>query len=305
LAKHSYLSEAEVPQFIYEFKDTFAWINYRDGYLAIKNAPNVIINEIKKIVGNLYSTQINTVCLTRQMVSKIFGENKIKKGTFYNPNAGNNEAEKVTISDSNLSEKPSVREAYGAYDLTSSALEENISEDVSSTLGINCRQGKIYLSKNLNASDFRAWSVKRIKDIVSYMSNANLESQEEFNSKNPMDSNIWYNYTENQKNIINKILFSVFCLKKQGVESYNLECITSEILEKCYKFFFVKFICTNEEIEDIDNISIPSCIECGSSKFTMSKNRKLTCMVCVNQQEGSYRLLNEDMQEHVFSGIEK
>ena len=302
LAKHSYLSENEVPEYVYEFKETFAWINPKDGYLAIKNAPNKIANAIKQIIGRLYGTQMSSVCLTKKMISEVFGENKLKRGTFYKPNAGDDEAQKVTISDANLSEKPSVRSAYGDYDLMSSSLEESINEDISSTLGINGKQGKIYLSKNLNASDFRAWSVKRIKDIISYMTAANLESQEAFNVKNPMDNDIWNKYTENQRKTIKKILFCIFCMKKHKLESYNLECTTTEIIDKCDKFFLKHFLCSDE---GADEIGVPSCIECGSTKFIMSKNRRLTCSGCGSQQEGVYRLLGDDNEIHDFSGIEK
>ena len=90
------------------------------------------------------------------MINTIFGNNKIKRGTYFKPNAGTDEAQKVTIADANLAEKPNVRGAYDNYDMTSSSLEETINEDVSSTLGINCKQGKIYLSKNLSATELRS-----------------------------------------------------------------------------------------------------------------------------------------------------
>lgn len=302
LAKHSYLSEEEKPEYIYEYKETFVWINISEGYLAFKTAPNKIVNQMKNIFSRLFSTKINLICLTRRMIDEIFGENRLKKGTYYKPNASDNEAQKVTISDSNLSEKPNVRSAFGAYDMTASSLEEDVNEEISSTLGINCKKGRIYLSKNLNASDFRAWSVKRIKDIIHYINGVNLESKEAFEVMNPMDNRVWTKYTVPQKNILSKILFCIYCMKKNNIDSLNLECTTSEILLKCDKLFMEEFM---YELDENDDFGIASCADCGSTKFCISKNRKLTCKSCGNQQDGTYDIQDESGQIHSFLGIEK
>lgn len=153
LSKHTYLSEEEKPEYVYEYKDTFVWVNISEGYLAVKNAPDRIMSLVKQVFGAIYGAKIITVCITKKMISEIFRNSALKKGTYYKPNASEDEPQKVTISDANLSEKPNVRQAYTAYDMTATSLEENVNDDISSTLGINCKQGKIYLSKNLNASD--------------------------------------------------------------------------------------------------------------------------------------------------------
>lgn len=302
LVKHPYISEEEKPEYIYEFKETFVWINSEEGYLAIRNAPNKVVLEIKKTFSKIYETPINTVCLTKKMIMEIFGENTMRKGTYYKPNASNDEAQKVTIADANLSDKPNVRAAYGAYDLTSSSMEETVNEGVSSTLGINCKKGKIYLYKNLNASDFRAWSVRRIKDIISYMRGANLEDYEAFRVKNIMDDSLWNGYNAQQKQIIEKIMFSLYCAKKHDLEAYNIECTIAEILEKCDKLFVAN---TLYECEECGEICVPNCPNCGSTKLMITKNRKMICLSCGEQQEGTYKLQCEDGHVSTFLGIER
>lgn len=302
LSKHTYLSEEEKPEYVYEYKDTFAWVNINEGYLAVKNAPDRIMSLIKQVFASIYGGKIITVCITKKMISEIFQNSTLKKGTYYKPNASEDEPQKVTISDANLSEKPNVRQTYKAYDMTATSLEENVNDDISSTLGINCKQGKIYLSKNLNASDFRAWSIKRIKDIIKYMGDKDLELTELFKANNPLDDICLKKYTVPQKEMIEDILHALFCIKSQDLDAYALNSMSSDLLNKMDKMFYKEFVCNCDECEDL---SIVNCPLCGSTHFSITKDRKLTCLGCGEQQEGSYELSCDAGHTKTFWGIEK
>ena len=65
LSKHTYLSEEEKPEYVYEYKDTFAWVNINEGYLAVKNAPDRIMSLIKQVFVSIYGGKIITVCITK------------------------------------------------------------------------------------------------------------------------------------------------------------------------------------------------------------------------------------------------
>ncbi|MBD5135518.1 MAG: hypothetical protein HDT39_06080 [Lachnospiraceae bacterium] len=302
LSKHSYITEKENPDYVYEYKETFVWISTSGGYLAIKSAPSKIIFLLKRIMGDVFRTNVISVCLTKQMINKIFGNNKIKRGTYFKPNANNDEAQKVTIADANLAEKPNVREAYGDYDMTSSSLEENINDDISSTLGINCKQGKIYLSKNMSASELRTWSLKRIKDIMHYIKDATLESQEAFDIMNPLEHGSLDSFSITQKKEIVKILFCVYCMRKHSLDSYHILCTSGELLYKCDKHFLKYFF---SESDDEHDEGIPSCTECGATNFAITKSGRVTCLSCGEQQEGKYVFEDEQGNEQRFLGVER
>ena len=302
MCKYTYVSDEEKPEFIYELKETFVWINTKDSYIAIKTVPNKVMTIIKGIFSRVFETRISVIRLTKKMIEEIFGDNNMKKGTFYKPNANDSEPQKVTIADSNLSEKPLVRGAYSEYDLTSSSLQEEVSDDITSTLGINCKQGKIYLTKNLNASDFRAWSVKRIKDIIGYMGGANLEEFEEFEVRNIMEDLTWNGFTNPQKKLLEKIIFSIYCAKKHGLESFDLSCTTNEIWSKLNKFFYTNY---SFECDECDEVCVGHCDNCGSPNLVLDKKGGLTCCECGTHQEGFFNLQCESGHGNSFSGIER
>lgn len=302
LSKYTFLDVDERPDFIYELKETFVWVNTKDMYIAIKSVPYKVISVLKKVFAELYNARVNSIRLTKKMVEDIFGGNHMRKGTFYKPNAKIDEPEKVTIADTNLADKPIVRDAYKGYDLTSSSLEEEVTDEITSTLGINCKQGKIYLTRNLNVTDFRAWSVRRIKDIINYMNEANLEKFEEFKIKNIMDDSIWNTLSIPQKGLIERVIYSLYCAKKHGLESYNIECDISALLSKCYKYFVAKL---SFECEKCEEECIAFCSSCSCSNLSLLKDGTLICTECGERQNGKYILQCERGDMNTFLSIDR
>lgn len=301
LSKYSYISETEEPNFIYELEECFVWISIMDKFIAIKSAPNAIINIIKRIFSNIYNAHICSVKLTKKLINEIFGENKMRKGTFYKPTAGIDEAEKVTVADPYLSEKSSVRERFEGYDITSSHLNEEIDENTTSTLGINCNKGKIYITKNLNASLFRSWSVKRIKDIISYLRKLeNTKDFEIFKAKNMTSDSIWGNYNSKQKMMIENIMFSVFIHKLNGIDSFQLNYTVEDIFNTLFDSFY-KRVSYNCEI--CDDVCSGYCSNCGNSQIVLAKNGALMCNSCGSVQKDNYTFQCDEGHESTYNSI--
>lgn len=281
LSKYSYLSEDEEPKFIYEYEELYVWANVVDGFIAIKNAPKKITTILKRIFSSIYETQIINIKITKLLIDRIFGENNRRKGSFVKLDASEKEAEKITIADSRFSEKPSVLESVESYDMTGTYLEEQLENDQSSTLGINCNEGKIYLTKNVSASVFRNWSVKRIKDIIDYLNDSNNSNDYDiFKAKNITDSSRWDAYTPAQKNLIEQVCFSIYthCRTGQSTVTVRNNCeVYREILSS---LFYDRLLINCPSCEDA---SFPKCT-CGSYLLSVTKQGVLICTSCGDKQ---------------------
>lgn len=276
LSKYNYLSEQEEPKFIYELEECYVWISAESLFVAIKNAPTRITNIIKKMMADILHTKLNNIKINKKLVNEIFGEENIKKGTFVKANASVDEAEKITIADSKFAEKKSVRAGVSSYDMTSSYLSENIDENFNSTLGVNCNQGKIYLTRNVNATMFRTWSIKRIKDIIVFLNNKeNTMDFEIFKAKNIMDNPIWAKSKLKNK-IIEKIIYAVYVCVKNNLETYAIDEDILEIRRNLDEYLYDKLLMNCDRCEEI---SFPSCL-CGSHKLTLTKNNEVLCCDC-------------------------
>lgn len=281
LSKYTYISEKEEPKYIYEMKETYVWMSKNKSFLAIKNSPNKITNDLKNIFEEIFKIELYNIKISKKLIEKIFDMKNMKKGSYIKLDAGEDEAEKVMISDSNFAEKEGLQSRFNDYDMTSTYLNEKIDEDTESTLGVNCNAGKVYLTKNLNASKFRKWSINTIESIISYLSNNdNSLDFDIFKSKNIMSNSIWNLFNKNQKELLEKLCYSVYICAKNKKDSIVL---TDDIIKYnnfLSKKFYQRF---TYQCEQCNEICFPRC-KCGSSDLIMVGN-KILCKICGKEME--------------------
>lgn len=277
LNKHSYLTEKEEPAFVYEYEECFAWIDTRNNFLAIKNAPEKVLTILKRAFATAYETQMTNIKLTKKLIHDVFGDDKIKKGSFIKPNASDNEAEKITVADSRFSEKQAIQESISGYNMTGTFLNETIGENDNSTLGINCEKGRVYLTSNVSATLFRQWSVERITSIITYLSSqADYSDYGVFQAKNVMDFPIWSEFSAPQKKMIERICYAAYVASsnKQDVEPLNINVL--EIRKSLRNQFYDGLL---SYCNQCDEPFFPRCY-CGASKLQMVRDGNIICTEC-------------------------
>ena len=279
--KHSYLNEKEEPNFIYEYKECFAWIDILNNFLVIQNSPDKVLSELKSAFVKAYAANIGSIKLTRKLIKEIFGDEQIKKGTFINPNASDTQAEKITLSDSKFSEKESIQQAVSGYDMTGTYLNQTVGDDQPNTLGINCNKGRLYLTSNVSASLFREWSIEKIKSIIDYLqSKANYEDYDLFRARNLTDYAIWSDYNSSQKIIIEQLLYSVYVAGQNGQDSANLSCTVDNLRRSMRSAFYTRLTAYCDTCEDA---FIPLC-GCGRL-LSLTNGGGLICPDCGSQMD--------------------
>lgn len=297
LSKYTYISDKEEPDYIYEMQESYIWFSLEHMFLAIKNSPRKIETELKNIFENIYEINLYNIKINKKLIKEVFDDTSMKKGSFIKLDAGDDEAEKMIIADANFSEKDGLKAKVSGYDMTSTFLNEKIDENTNSTLGINCNVGKLYLTKNVTATIFRRWSVNKIKAIISYLNNFdNFIDFETFKSKNIMADDMWSNYNNNQKNLIEEIIYSIYISlinKKDNI------LLTNNILkfnEKLNKDFYTRF---TYECNKCQEMFFPRC-DCGSANLVLIGN-KIMCQSCgkeaqeVECEEG-HNIVIDDIQ---------
>lgn len=272
--KYSYIDENEEPTYIYELKETFVWISMEHKFVAIKNCDEKISKIISKIISNIYNTELNHIILTQELINKIFGD-KRKKVAGVNPNAGENEAEKIIISDSNLDKKEELKKQLEPYTTTSENLEIVISEK-SNTLGVNNSKGKLHLTKNMTATIFRNWSVTTIRKIIEFISK-NETNFEIFKARNIMSNQYWDEFSKDVKCLIEEIIFKILTYiedKENYTPNMNSKINYSKIINNgFYTKIFINCITCN------DSFVIPKC-NCGSYDIRINNKQKVFCGKC-------------------------
>lgn len=233
LSKYTYITEDEEPQYIYELKDCFVWINIKNNFVAIKNCPNDIQNKLLKCFSELLQTPLYNIMITKKLIGKVFN-GSVKKGTFVKPDANEDEVSKITIADAELSKKK-IYNDISSYDMSNTFLDEKLDDNTNSTLGINCKAGKIYLTKNVNATQFRNWSINSINKITNYLNDiSNCQEVDIFKSRNILANT---NYKGEVRNIVEEICYSAF----MSINNEETSLILNNDIIKIYKTLKDKF----------------------------------------------------------------
>ncbi|MBE6883643.1 MAG: hypothetical protein E7487_03460 [Ruminococcaceae bacterium] len=300
LQRFNYIDENGEFTFIYMLKECFIWIGIDKGFVALNNLPESLMTPLKRLFSRLYKTDITNVKITNGLLKHVFSENNERRVTRQSPNPPANQLEKIVYADPNLSEKKDcIPPGYENYDVTNTQYTEEIDASTSGTLGVNCKKGKLYLSKSLTSSQFRTWSIRRITDIIGYYKNSTDVSMDAISGLNMFSSSDWEGLTASAIQVLNQIAYGIVSCKKIGDSSFPLQIDLSKIRHDLNKFFFskVSYICSTCE-EKV----IPSCTCCGHSSFAISSKGtpKIVCPHCASVQEGPFSFCCENGHTETF-----
>ncbi len=303
LQKFNYINEAGEFTYVYMMKECFAWVGIEKSFIAINNMPELLMNILKQFFSELYGADITNIKITKDLINKVFPTDKTRRITRHSTNPPENQLEKVTFADQNLSEKMDyIPAGYEDYDITNSQYIETIDENTTGTLGVNCNKGKMYLSKSLTASQFRAWSIRRIDNIISFYQNVTDVTLETISGYNMFSSSVWGSVSKKAIPYLNEIAYALINCKKSNLESYPISFDIYKAYLELSNFFVdkVRLSCDNCEDE-----SIPSCSICGCTHFNITKRlpAKIMCENCGNSQTDSFSFDCENGHTNTINNI--
>ena len=303
LQKFNYINEDGEHTFVYMMKECFAWIGIEKNFVAINNMPEILMTSLKRFFSKLYNADITNIKITNDLLKKVFPNDKTKKITRHNANPPENQLEKITIADPNLSEKKDcIPAGYEDYDVTSTQYIEDIDENTTGTLGVNCNKGKLYLAKSLTSTQFRTWSTRRIDEIIGYFQNSSDVSLSTITGYNMFTSSDWDHIKKTSIKYLNELAYAIISCKKSHLTNHPI----SFDLYKCY---LELSNCFQEKVRiscDIcEDEAIAWCTECGGSQFNITKKLpgKIICNNCGKAQSGAFAFECENGHTNIAGDI--
>ncbi|MED2010645.1 hypothetical protein P4V39_21510 [Brevibacillus borstelensis] len=261
--------ETEQSDFIYELKFGFLWINFDQRYVSISIPTESLVGMISKSVERAFECFVTPVNITKKIVDSVFSKEAMKRTTLSNPDPNSGKPNKVTFADSDLGNKFGQLTEFEEYDSPSSVYQEAIDEDGDffTTLGINNDKGKIYLTRQLKASEMRRWGIWRIGQIMSYINSIqeNGDIDEKFDS---LDLNedpdlVAFTTSTDEKKVILEIIKAIITCKVKKIYSFKLIDLNVEkivgILKKHTLAWFYPYC------ESCDHYSDVTCSHCGNT----------------------------------------
>lgn len=288
LQKFNYINENGEFTFVYMMKECFAWVGIDKNFIAINNMPENLMNSLKRFFSRLYSADITNIRITTKLLKQVFSVNKAKRISIHNENPPENQLQKVTFADQNLGDKQDcIPDGYEDYAITNTQYVEDIDDNTTGTLGVNCDKGKMYLSKSLTSSQFQTWSIKRINDIITFFQNSSELTLETVSGFNMFSSSSWNEVKKTAIPILEEIVYALISCKESNSEAYPITFDTFKAYTELGNKFQEKVTCICDTCEES---SIPSCTDCGGTHFNITKKdpAKIVCKDCGKMQEGPF-----------------
>lgn len=269
---------------IYELKYGFLWINFNKRYISISSPADQLIPILKRITEQTFDCFVRDINITENVINNVFSKEKMKRTSLFHPEPPKGLPEKVSISDTNMADKEEHLKGYDGYTVPSSLYEEEIEENFYSTLGVNRNKGKIYLSRQLKASQLQTWGLQRIEQIIDYINHIikTDDTEEVFATvgiENDAELKLFASKTEERKTILSIIKGIVAC-KKTGQNIYQLDNFTTEdIVKNLKKHIQIEF---HPYCDKCENYSRITCPECGSSDVNNVLIKKDSTLIMCN-----------------------
>lgn len=303
LQRFNYIDPEGEFKFIYMMKECFVWVGIDKHFIAINNMPDKLITPLKRLFSKLYNADITNIKVTKDLLKKVFPEDKAKRVTRHSANPPENQLAKISYADPDLSKKQDcIPVGYENYDVTNTQYAEDIDGNTVGTLGVNCNKGKFYLSKSLSSTQFRNWSIRRISDIINYFQNAKEISYETISSYNMFTSSAWDETKQTAAELLNQIAYGVISCKKSGLEAVPLSLDIHKTYQELSQYFHCRIAYVCDECEEK---AVASCNACSGHHFSITRKGipKIICTTCGQSQESSFLFTCEKGHENVFSNI--
>ncbi|BFH67368.1 hypothetical protein J27TS7_16230 [Paenibacillus dendritiformis] len=300
--RYNYINpETEQSDFIYELKFGFLWINFDQSFVSISIPTESLVGTISKTLERAFDCFVSPVNITKKIVNSVFSKESMKRTTLSNPDPESGKPSKVTLADSDLGNKVGQLTEFDGYDSPSSVYQEAIDEDGDffSTLGVNNDKGKIYLTRQLKASEMRRWGIWRIGQIMNYINSIqeNGEIDDKFESFG-LDEDpdlVAFTTTNDEKKVILEVIKAVVTCKVKKIESFKLHDLNvDKIVGSLKKHTIAHFY---PYCDSCDHYADITCNHCGNTDLlTVSVKRgqapKVICSFCYTElQQDNVRCL--------------
>ncbi|MFE4115786.1 hypothetical protein [Priestia sp. YIM B13448] len=253
--------------FIYELKYGFLWINFNKNYVSISSPADQLTPTLKRVIEKTFNCFVRDLNITEKVINHIFMKENMKRTSLFHPEPPKGFPEKVSISDTNMADKTEHLKGYEGYTVPSSVYEEEIEDNFYSTLGINRNKGKIYLSRQLKASQLQTWGLQRIEQIIDCINYIiKIGETDEIFATISIESDMelkLFSPRKDERNIILELIKGIVYCKKTGEDNYHIKNFTTEdLIKNLGKRILVQF---HPYCDECGNHSDIACPECGSS----------------------------------------
>jgi len=216
---HRFLNQEEEPDFVYQTRYGFIWLDPAEGYLAILSKDERLNAVLLGALSGILQALPIPVKLPKELLDEHFPLERARRFSHLDPQ------NRVRLSISGDSQalqqyRDEILDRDSRCLRPGALYDEDIAPGITSGLGITSRKGKLYLTKTLSTSVVRRWAHSRLPELVRDLRGWVERNPQSAVRASPIISRL--KLSDEGKAYVVKIVEALLQAKREAVASVNL-----------------------------------------------------------------------------------
>jgi len=218
-----YIDESQNAVSTYQTLYGFFWIGASDGYVIIHARNAEVLKVLKRAIERGAGIYLAALVISKQLKNALpfLLRESFRSGRLHDPDPGPGRFRWLTVADSNPYAKgyQELEERYP--EVRSARYREVIDEQTETTLTIRCDRGALSLAGTLKASQFRAWCLDRLGQLISVLNEFRPNAPAYVQTRSLSDVPELAKFNTSQRKYILQIISALLTLKQSPLQGYQ------------------------------------------------------------------------------------
>jgi hypothetical protein len=278
-----YIDEEENPTSVYETKYGFFWINLEKKYVIIHSSENKILRAIKNAIEKATDTHLSALNIPKTLKNHLpfLQKESLKSGKLHDPGKRSENFRYLSFVDESPYEKgyENLEEKYP--EVTDARYRTIIDDEKETSLKIKCNKAAISLAGKIKASQFRAWCIERLDELIRVIDAFKNDIPEYIQTRDLINTPELKKFSVKQREIVVLLVSKLLEIKhtKNSFESMSLEISSLELASKIGNLFHVQYEFEWPECSHEEGYLI-RCPTCNSSEFIFKEKNSEKFLLC-------------------------
>ena len=218
-----YIDEAQNAVSTYQTLYGFFWIGASDGYVIIHARNAEVLKVLKRAIEKGAGIYLAALVISKQLKNALpfLLRDSFRSGRLHDPDPGPGRFRWLTVADSNPYAKgyQELEERYP--EVRSARYREVIDDQTETTLTIRCDRGALSLAGTLKASQFRAWCLDRLGQLISVLNEFRPNAPAYVQTRSLSDVPELAKFNVTQRKYILQLISALLTLKQSPLQGYQ------------------------------------------------------------------------------------
>jgi hypothetical protein len=283
LARLDYIDEDENVQSVYQTLYGFFWVHTTLGYAIIQaRSPEVLGGLLIALGAGARGIVLQPLVISKYLKNELtfLSRNALRSSRLYDPDPQTQRFRWLTIADDDTYGKGYDQWEERYPEVRNLRYREIVGEDRETSLTIRCDQAAFGLAGKLKASEFRAWCLDRLGQLVMTLDQMRANVPQFVQTHNLANAPEMSTFDAGQREQILRVI-SVLLTAKQtsGQSEQHVSASPLELAAALGPLVgvLVHFDHPTHECEEEGDVTCP---ECGGQLFTLIRNEAMWHLVC-------------------------